>query len=157
MTQSLSFGEYLKTVRLSQHISLTKAAKRMGMTPQKLSDIESGRRFRKQISIGLVTLAAKAYGVSIAEIIRATETAVHNERTVTELLAEAIPVARMAELLAMQNLESAKLYSHEQETLALELHKRVADLRALLAAMRRRHLPNATESTLDPIQENEDL
>jgi transcriptional regulator with XRE-family HTH domain len=150
MSQPMCFGEYLKTIRLSQHTTLTAAARKMGMTPQKLSDIESGRRYNTRISISLVTKVAKAYGIPVSEIIRNTETAVHNDRTVSELLTEVIPIARMAELLSKQILNVSKTYSDELESLAQEVYDRNKDLRSLLSTMRKRHFNTDKDSIMDP-------
>lgn len=154
MSENITFGEYLKTVRLSKRLTLSKAARRMGMSPQKLSDIESGRRYQKRISLNLVTTLAKAYDISIAEIIRNTETTVHTERTTSEILAEAIPLARMCELLSQKVLDDSKTFTQEHEQVALELHTRIKDIRALLSAMRKKTLNTSHESTLDPVTED---
>jgi transcriptional regulator with XRE-family HTH domain len=153
--EPLSFGEYLRMTRLSKRMTLTLAARKMGMKPQKLSDIESGRRYHTRISINLVTLASKAFDVPIAEIIRNTQTAVTNDRTVSELLQEAVPASRMTELLAKQFLDTSKTYSHELEVLAIELHNHARDVSILLATMRRRHFNTSRETSLDASKPDE--
>lgn len=145
----ITLGEYLKTIRLQQGLSLTKAAKRMKMTPQKLSDIECGRRYGKNVSLKMVTTFSVAYGIPIATLIRNVETAVHTEKSVSELLLEIIPHARFAELLAKNVMNESKSFSTEHETNCIELYNKITELRALVNLMRKRQFNTDTETTLD--------
>ena len=149
-SQAMSFGEYIKTLRLQKAIPLSTAARRMSMTPQKLNDIESGRRNNKRISLAIVTTVSKAYGVPLAEIIRNTETAVHTDKTVGELLQELIPGVRLAELLSKQLLDESKEFSPQGETLAIEIHNRIKEMRILVGLMRKRHF----NTNSDPVMED---
>ena len=137
----LTFGEYIKMLRLSNHLNLTQAAKRLDMTVQRLCDIESGRRYRNSQTVPLdfVSRVARTYKVSVADIIRATEVAVNTEKTVNELVNELAPTTRMSELLAEQVARLSKTYGPDIESLAVELEKHVKNTRALVSTLSRKY------------------
>lgn len=135
----LHFGEYLKMVRLGKKLSVVNAAKKLGMKPQKLSDIESGRRYTKRISFDLIQKLSQVYQISVADLSKHLSAAVNTERTAMDILQELIPAARMTELLADRFVTLAPQYSVELTGLSAELAKYARDTRVLLMLMQRNH------------------
>lgn len=146
--EPIGFGEYIKTLRLSKHISLTRAAKRMNMTTQRLCDIESGRRFAKSVPLDFVANVSKAYGVSLVEVAQAAENAMRTEKTVAELVTEIVPTLRMAEMLAQQMVEQSKTYPPAMEKLAENILTRVGEAKTLFSAIRKQIVTEDKEPLL---------
>lgn len=134
-----NFGEYIKMLRLHRRLSIVKASKRMGFSPQKLCDIEMGRRYKKRVTVILLKAVADAYKVPMAEIIRHTTTAISHDKTVTEILDEVWPKSRFSELLADSLVKECAQYAPEIETKAIELYNSVKETRGLLSLLRKRH------------------
>ena len=139
-----NFGEYIKILRLERRLSLVKAAKRMGFSSQKLCDIEMGRRYKTRVTLVLLQAVAGAYKVPISEIIRHTTTAISHDKTVAEILDEAWPKSRFAELLAESLVKETTQYAPEIEQKSIELANAVKEIRGLLSLLRKRH--NKSES-----------
>lgn len=148
--QAMNFGEYVAMLRLERHLTLAKAARRMGFTSQKLCDIEKGRRYQKRISLSLASTIAKAYGVPISEIIRNTEAAITHDKTVSELLDELWPKSRYAELVGENLVTEARKLAPDIENRAVELSNTVKEMRGLLSLLRKRYF--RSEETSDPKQ-----
>ncbi len=135
-----SFGGYIRTLRESKSLSLTNAAKKMDMTVRNLCDIESGRRNKRFVSIELVQKVSKAYDTSIADIIRNTQTAVHNNRTMMDVMTELLPATRLAELVSKKIVDMSSDFPKEFEDLATELLGYVQNIKVLVALINNRHL-----------------
>lgn len=148
-----NFGEYIQMLRLERRLSLVKAAKRMGFSSQKLCDIEQGRRYKKKVTLNLLTSIANAYKVPIAEIIRQTSTAITHDKTVTEIVNELIPKVRFADLLADSLKTESRQYAPEIESKAVELFTTIRECRGLLSLLRKRHLK--TESAEEEEETND--
>lgn len=145
----VNFGEYVKLLRLESKLSLSAAARKMGFKPQKLCDIEAGRRGTKRVSMTLVSKLSKTYNVPVATIIRNTESALSTDKSVSEIIQELAPLARLAELLTKSLVDESKTYGPDLETKAVETHNAVKDMRILISLMRKRHFNTETETQLD--------
>jgi transcriptional regulator with XRE-family HTH domain len=145
----VNFGEYVKLLRLESKLTLSQAARKMDFKPQKLCDIEAGRRYTKRISMSLVMKLSKVYNVPIAQIIRNTESALSTDKSVSELIQELAPQARLAELLTKSLVDESKTYGPEVETKAVEAYNAIRNMRVLISLMRKRHFNTESESALD--------
>lgn len=135
-SEPLSFGEYIRTLRLSKQLTLARAAKRLGMRSQRLCDIESGRRFQRRVPFEFISDIALKYGVSLAEVAAAAQNAIKKDRSVSELVAEIEPNMRVAEIMADKLLDLTKSYPADVERLATDVFTRVRDSRVLFTALR---------------------
>lgn len=142
-------GEYLRELRLTRKMTLSLAARRMKMKPQKLCDIEAGRRHNTNMPIEMVMAFAKVYGVKTADIVANIETVVQTAKTVAELLMELQPNIRMAEMLAKQLFELSKTYPPQVESAATDLYKYVKNSSSLVFAINKRYVGSDKLSLLE--------
>lgn len=143
--QNYSFGEYIRFLRKSKDISLKDAAKSMGMSSQLLCDFEAGRKGKRYVSIEMVRKVSTAYGVPIAEIIKATEAAVSNERSLSDVMREMIPAIRLAELLSKKMMDMSSQYSKEIEDTATELNTYIQNIRILTNILNKKQVNTIEE------------
>jgi transcriptional regulator with XRE-family HTH domain len=145
----MNFGEYIRILRLSKHLSLSDAARKLKMKPQRLCDIESGRRLNRKVPMELVMNLAKLYSIPVADIAANIESAVQADKTASELMEEIQPNIRMAELMVVQLVELCKTYPSELERLATETAKYVKNTRLLIFAMRKRYFNTEKNAALE--------
>lgn len=135
-SEPLSFGEYIRTLRLSKGLTLAKAARRLGMRSQRLCDIEAGRRFQRSVPLEFISKIASSYGTTLAEVAAAAQSAFKKDRSVSELVTEIEPNMRVAEIMATKLVELCRSYPPEAEQLATDVRERVRDSRVLFTALR---------------------
>lgn len=140
----MAFGEYVRELRLTRGMSQAQAARLIKVKPQKLADIESGRRHNKNVPIDLVQKFSEVYRVPIADIIRATAAPVVIRRTLTQIMVELEPAARLAELICEQLVKRCASYSAEDERMAVELFTHVKNVRLLITAVKYRQVTTKT-------------
>jgi transcriptional regulator with XRE-family HTH domain len=148
-----SFSEYVKLKRQELGLTPGKAAARLGMTAQKLSDIEHGRRFCKRVSVSTLQQFARGYGLELAEIVRHTQQAVRNDANVKELLSLMRPSIMMAHTLATQLADLCETYPHELEVPAKGVLKYIEEIQAHFILLQNRHelkVMETDEVTVDP-------
>lgn len=141
---TMPFGDYIREVRLSRGMTGAGAARKLGIKPQKLSDIESNRRHNKNVPLDLIQKFSAIYNVPIADIIRSTAAPIVTRRTLGHIMVELEPAARLAELLCEQLVKRCSSYNAEDERLAVELFTHVKNVRVLVAAIKYRQVTTRT-------------
>lgn len=127
-----TFGEYVRKLRRERRFTLQEAAKMMGVTTQKLCDIESGRKYHKRINIDLLNAVSKAFGVPVAEIFSVVQTTLKVATTTKEVLAELLPLTIYSEMLSSKLKDECATYSIELEKLSSELALNVKKVKMLV-------------------------
>lgn len=145
----MAFGDYIRELRLARGIPGAAAARKLGIKPQKLSDIERNRRHNKNVPLDLIQKFSELYKVPIADIIRATAAPVVARRTLGHIMVELEPAARLSELLCEQLVQRCARSNAEDERLAVELFTQVKNVRVLVGAIKFRQV--ATKTGKPPI------
>jgi len=136
----MRFGEYIQRLREAKNYSLTYAARELGLTPQRLCDIEQGRRnFKRHPPLDLLKRLATVYDHPYTNLISNTEYFVYEKVLITDLLDDLEPVVKALETKALEILVEAKQYTPEMEGLATETHKLSQDLKMGLMLAKARH------------------
>lgn len=120
-TQSSLFGPYIRQLRESRSMTIIESAKLIGISKQRLWDIENGRRMAKRVPRAFAVKIAKVYHTSVDLIIAETRIKLQESRVISEHLAEIRPMAARASKLAVAILAEAQEYSPELEAMARTL------------------------------------
>ena len=135
----MRFGEYIHRLREAKRMTLAHAARELGMTPQKLCDIEQGRRnFQKQPSIEKLQKFAAVYDHPLSNLITNTEFFQYEKSIINELIVEIEPVSAEMENKALEMLVEARQYTPEMESLACEAHALTQRLKTAIAVAKAR-------------------
>lgn len=136
----MKFGEYIQKLRLAKGLSLTDAARALKMPPQRLCDIEQGRRyFVRPPSMQVLKKIALVYDHPIAHLVTNTEFFQYEKSLIHDLLAALEPIAKNLENKALEMVIEAKQYTPEMEGLATETHGLTQDLRAAILLAKSRY------------------
>jgi transcriptional regulator with XRE-family HTH domain len=123
------FGQYIKQLRESRSLSLADAARLLGVTPQKLWDMENGRRHTKKVPRPLITAIARTYRVPIGVIAEATKIKIAEKQVLSEHLADTRPLVTRAVRLTAALVNEARAYTPELEQDAIKLYDLLQDLK----------------------------
>lgn len=136
----MRFGEYISKLREAKAYSLTHAARELGMTPQRLCDIEQGRRnFKRHPPLELLKRIAAVYDHPYTNLISNTEFFTYEKIIISDLLDDLEPVAKSLESKALEMVVEAKQYTPEMEALAGEALKLTQDLKMGLMLAKAKH------------------
>lgn len=136
----MRFGEYISKLREAKAYSLTYAARELGMTPQRLCDIEQGRRnFKRHPPLDLLKKMAAVYDHPYTNLISNTEFFTYEKILISDLLDDLEPLAKELETKALEMVVEAKQYTPEMEALAGETHTLTQNLKMGLMLAKARH------------------
>lgn len=134
----MQFGQYIRSLRLAKELSVAKAAKELGLTSQKLCDIESGRRNFVHPPFELMKKVAAVYDHPYANLVANAEFFAYEKTIIGELLGNIEPLTEKLESKTIEMVIEAKQYTPEMEALARDANKLATDLKlALLLAKAR--------------------
>ena len=129
----MRFGEYIQRLREAADMSLTYAASELGMSPQRLCDIEQGRRYITKLpTLALLKKIAALYEHPYASLVTNTEFFQAEKGIISDLLANLEPVTSKLESNALAMVVEAKQYTPELEELTKEAHRLTQDLKLCL-------------------------
>jgi transcriptional regulator with XRE-family HTH domain len=114
------FGEYIQKLRLVKGLTLSQAARDLGMAPQRLCDIEQGRRTFKHPPLQLFRKLATLYEHPLSSLIENTEFFQYEKSIVSGLLSDMEPLIVKLEAKALEMYVEAKQYTPEMEAFAAE-------------------------------------
>jgi transcriptional regulator with XRE-family HTH domain len=126
------FGEYIKQLRESRGLSLSEGAAKLGITRQKLWDIENGRRSNKKVPESLLKKISQVYNLPFGLIVESTRIKVSSTKTVSELLAQSKPLLERANVLTVALCNESRAYTPELEGLANELYEVLSQLKTVV-------------------------
>lgn len=151
----MQFGKYIRSLREARELSLSDAAMDLGITPQRLCDIERGRRNFKRPPFDLMRKIAEVYDHPYANLVTNSEFFVYEKNIISELLENIEPITQTLSQKTLDMLIEAKQYTPELESLAAETNKLVADLKLalLLAKSRLDSGPNGKTPTGERTQQ----
>ena len=110
------------------------------MSPQRLCDMEQGRRnFKRHPPLELLKRIAAVYDHPYNNLISNTEYFMYEKIIISDLLDDLEPVAKALESKALEMVVEAKQYTPEMETLAGESLKLSQDLKMGLLLAKARH------------------
>jgi len=150
----MQFGDYILNLRLAAQQSLTDAARDLGMSPQRLCDIEQGRRVFKHPPLELLRNISVLYKHPFASLVANTEFFQYEKQIVSDLLADLDPLTRELEHKAVAMLVEARQYTPEMEaicseavalTQSLKMAIMLAKTRFSKAPRKSRGVPNPTK------------
>lgn len=137
----MKFGEYVQSLRMAKNLSLSEAARELQISPQRLCDIEQGRRyFTRPPPLSVLKKIALVYDHPIAHLVTNTEFFQYEKSLIHDLLASLEPIAKNLENKALEMVIEAKQYTPEMESLATESHALTQDLRAAILVAKSRYL-----------------
>lgn len=146
----MRFGEYIQNLRIVKGYNLTTAAKELGITPQRLCDIEAGRRhFTKNPPLELLKKIAVVYDHPFTNLVTNTEFFTYEKSIIADLLATIEPVSENIERNALEMLVEAKQYTPEMEALAIDAFALSGDLKTALALAKARFTKSPRSHTLE--------
>lgn len=129
----MRFGQYIQKLREAKGLSLTDAARELGITPQRLCDIEKGRKnFQKQPKTDFLRNIAAVYDHPFANLVANTEYFQYEKSIVTDLLAELEPLSIELDQKVLEMLIEARQYTPEMETLAADTRRLTERLKQAL-------------------------
>lgn len=134
----MKFGQYIKLLREAKQLSQREAAIQLGMTPQKLCDIEQGRRYFQQPPYALLRKVAAVYEHPYANLVTNSEFFTYEKSVISELLADIEPLTDNMVAISLEMLLEAKQYTPEMESAARATHELAQQVKmALLLAKAR--------------------
>lgn len=145
-------GDYLKSLRESRGISQTDAAVLIGISRQRLWDIENGLRYTNRIPKGVIEQFSIVYGVPIGVIRESAKVKIRDNKTMSEHLAETGPLIRRAVSLTSAMVNESRAYTPELEQAAIALFDVVSELKTKLDTAYRSLYPS-TPQTPEPSEE----
>ncbi len=130
----MRFGEYVKVLREAKGLTITLAAKELGMSPQKLCDIEQSRRnFSKHPPAPLLRKMAAVYDHPFANLVLNTEFFHYEKTIVDDLFREFEPVLKQLDRITLDMHVEAKQYTPEMEGLTGKAQDLVSALKLSLS------------------------
>jgi transcriptional regulator with XRE-family HTH domain len=134
----MHFGQYIKELRLSKEIGLSDAARVIGVTPQFLCDLESGRRsFAKRPNLKLLQKFADIYDHPYSSLVK-NATLIHQQRVfIIDLLKELEPKTALLDRLLFEMCIESKRFTPELEELAAKSHAGLQDIKLSLLSTRK--------------------
>jgi len=142
----MRFGDYLQKLREAKSYTLKDAARELGISPQRLCDLEQGRRnFTKPPPLILLRKIAALYDHPFVNLVTNTEFFQYEKSVITDLLQDLEPLASQLEAKTLEMLVEAKQYTPEMEAQAAEAHRLTLGLQMaiLLAKTRYSKAPRA--------------
>jgi len=148
----MHFGDYICKLRLAADFSLTDAARDLGMSPQRLCDMEQGRRVFKHPPLELLRNISAIYKHPFASIVANTEFFQYEKQIVSALLSDLDPLTRELEQKAVAMLVESRQYTPEMEALCSEAVALTQALKMalMLAKTRFSKAPRKSSSALSP-------
>lgn len=135
----MRFGEYILNLREAKSLSLTRAARELGITPQRLCDMEQGRRnFKRKPPADLLKRIAAVYDHPYTNLVENTEFFQYEKSLLCELLADIEPVSEELTSKAVAMLVEAKHYTPEMEAMAGETVRLAQSLSVALGVAKTR-------------------
>jgi transcriptional regulator with XRE-family HTH domain len=136
------FGDYIKQLRESRGLSLSEAAKSIGISPQKLWDAENNRRYTKKIHDKTINAMARVYRIPVGVLIESTQIKLFTGITHSELMAQTLPEAEKLVKLAAAMVNEAVTYTPELESDAKKIFELASWLQNRLRLAYARLYPN---------------
>lgn len=128
--ENQSFGSYLKNLRVSRKLTLKSGAALLKMSPQRLCDIESGRRSRKHVSSALIDKIRIGYDVTADEVLSNLRNTMVEFRTSADVFKEISELIEKTHILAAVILNWKGTYGSFVD-LAKELNENMQKLQEL--------------------------
>jgi len=136
----MRFGEYIQKLREAKAYSLTFAARELGMTPQRLCDIEQGRRnYKRHPPLDLLRKMATVYDHPYSNLITNTEFFTYEKVIISDMISDLEPVANALEKKVLEMVVEAKSYTPEMEVLSGEALHLSQELKMGLMLAKARH------------------
>lgn len=133
------FGAYIKKLRKSRGLSLTKAAIELGMPIQRLCDIEGGRRLvKKPPSLEMMKRIANLYDHPVSLLIENTEFYQKEATIISHLTDEVEPLVDDMVKNSLEMLYEAKQYTPEMEKAATQNYRLSQDIQLAIKLIKRR-------------------
>lgn len=132
----MRFGEYIKKLREEKQLTLAQASEQLGLTPQRLCDIEHGRRNFQRPPYDLIKKVAAVYDHPYAAVAMNSEFFAFEKSVLEGLLEHVEPIAGKLEAKALDMLVEAKQYTPEMEAMARSTHKLASSLKLAIFAVR---------------------
>lgn len=126
------FGDYIKQLRESRELTMSEAARRLGITPQKLWDVENNIRYTTKVPRRFLESLAKVYNVPPGVIIDMADLKIMEGLTMSELVAAMLPLARDARKHAALMVNEAREYTPELEQAAVRIYECMNELHSRL-------------------------
>lgn len=135
----MRFGEYIFNLREAKKMPLNVAARELGITPQRLCDMEQGRRnFKRKPSNELLRRIALVYDHPFTNLVENSEFFEYEKSLLTELLADIEPVSEQLNEKALAMVIEAKRYTPEMEVMAQETMRLAQSLKVALRVVKSR-------------------
>lgn len=135
----MRFGDYVKKLREAKSLTLTQAASELGMTPQRLCDIENGRRAHVKAPLPLMRKIALVYDHPLAKLIENTEFFEYEKTVIRDLLSDVEPLSLRIEATALDIVHEAREYTPEMEESAVRLHGLALELKTAISRAKARY------------------
>lgn len=123
------FGQYIKQLRESRHLTLTAAAEKLNMPRQKLWDMENGLRYAKKVPRHVIDSLASVYRIPAGVLLDATAVKVAEQKVLSEHLADTRPIIDKAIHNAGVLVNESRSYAPELERRAIRLYNLLSDLK----------------------------
>lgn len=148
----MRFGEYVRQLRKSKGLNLSRAASDLGMSPQKLSDIEGGRRFQVKAPLEVLRLMAQVYDHPLTDLIANSEFFKYEKTVIQELLETIEPGMLKIEQKTLDMKVEAQRYTPEMEAMVDALRAQVHEVKLAISLakskyMRRQHGSRVSDKT----------
>lgn len=146
----MRFGEYILKLREAKDMSAKLAARELGITPQRLCDMEQGRRnFKRKPPMELLRRIAAVYDHPFTSLLENCEFFQHETNIINELITELEPVSQNLNSRAFEMVVEAKRYTPEMEALAQETLRLAQSLEVALRVVKARAKHEPPRGLLD--------
>lgn len=143
----MDFGAYIQKLREEKGLPLAEAARQLGLTPQRLCDMEAGRRnFLKPPPLQLLKNMSVVYDHPYAQLVSNTGYFQFEKTIVHDLLGDLEPIAAKLEKGALDMLIEARQYTPEMEVMARDAVAYCQDLKAAILLAKTRYSKGASSA-----------
>lgn len=134
----MRFGDYIMKLRESVGMSQAHAARELGMSAQRLCDIERGRRNFVRPPTQLLKKIALVYDHPFSSLLQNSEFFTYEKSIITDLLTDIEPAIKTLEQKTMEMAVEARQYTPEMEALATEAMRLTRELQLSIAVVKKR-------------------
>lgn len=146
----MRFGDYIQRLREAKGLKLGEAARELCISPQRLSDMELGRRnLTRQPSLLLLRKIAALYDHPFASLVTNIEFFQYEKNIIVDLLEEIEPLAVQLDSKTLGMLIEARQYTPEMEGLAAEAQQLAQSLKLAILLAKSRHSKAPRAKLLD--------
>ena len=142
----MNFGDYMVELREAKGWTLEQAARELGISPQRLCDIEKGRRnFVRRPPLKFLRLVAEAYEHPFHHLVSQTEVFYYEKQLFTAFVEDIAPLLERLDRSALANKIEARDYTPELSAGMDKLYEDLQELKATFLAAKQRFgkLPKA--------------